>query len=212
MIWRYGKYILENLGPENVSILYQDNYYKKREDQQKDNNGHYNFDLPSSFHQDEFFEDIRKIKAGEKVWRKEYTFNNPEIIPSKILVSPNKIILVEGLFLFNEIKISNLFDRKIFIDCNIQKMIERRIKRDHEMRGYDKSDVNYKYENHVLPSYKNFILPYKKTADLVINNDSDNLNGAKELINNALKLESLQVEEKARLCSILAEFYKQENN
>ena len=62
-----AKYILENLGPENVSILYQDNYYKKREDQQKDNNGHYNFDLPSSFHQDEFFEDIRKIKAGEKI-------------------------------------------------------------------------------------------------------------------------------------------------
>ena len=182
-----AKYILENLGPENVSILYQDNYYKKREDQQKDNNGHYNFDLPSSFHQDEFFEDIRKIKAGKKVWRKEYTFNNPEIIPSKILVSPNKIILVEGLFLFNEIKISNLFDRKIFIDCSIQTMIERRIKRDHEMRGYDKSDVNYKYENHVLPSYKNFILPYKKTADLVINNDSDNLNGAKLTLEYILK-------------------------
>ena len=43
-------------------------------------------------------------------------------------------------------------------------------------------------------------------------NINDNLNAAKELINNALKLESLQVEEKARLCSILAEFYKQENN
>jgi len=43
-------------------------------------------------------------------------------------------------------------------------------------------------------------------------NINDNLNAAKELINNALKLESLQVEEKARLSSILAEFYKQENN
>jgi len=43
-------------------------------------------------------------------------------------------------------------------------------------------------------------------------NINDNLNAAKELINNALKLESLQMEEKARLCSILAEFYKQENN
>ena len=43
-------------------------------------------------------------------------------------------------------------------------------------------------------------------------NINDNLNAAKELINNALRLESLQVEEKARLCSILAEFYKQENN
>ena len=43
-------------------------------------------------------------------------------------------------------------------------------------------------------------------------NINDNLNAAKESINNALKLESLQVEEKARLSSILAEFYKQENN
>ena len=43
-------------------------------------------------------------------------------------------------------------------------------------------------------------------------NINENLNAAKELINNALKLESLEVEEKARLCSILAEFYKQENN
>ena len=43
-------------------------------------------------------------------------------------------------------------------------------------------------------------------------NINDNLNEAKELINNALRLESLQVEEKARLCSMLAEFYKQENN
>ena len=43
-------------------------------------------------------------------------------------------------------------------------------------------------------------------------NINNNLNAAKELINNALRLESLQVEEKARLCSILAEFYKQENN
>ena len=47
--------------------------------------------------------------------------------------------------------------------------------------------VNYKYENHVLPSYKNFILPYKKTADLVINNDYDNLNGAKLTLEYILK-------------------------
>tara|TARA_B000000565_G_scaffold249668_1_gene221315 strand:+ start:337 stop:1461 length:1125 start_codon:yes stop_codon:yes gene_type:complete len=43
-------------------------------------------------------------------------------------------------------------------------------------------------------------------------NNNDNLNAAKELINNALKLDSLPIEEKARVCSILAEFYKQENN
>ena len=47
-------------------------------------------------------------------------------------------------------------------------MIKRRIKRDSEKRGYDKADVLYKYENHVLPSYKKYILPFKKEADIII--------------------------------------------
>ena len=56
------KYILENLGNELVSILYQDNYYKKREEQLKDEKGNYNFDLPSSFHIDRQIDDIKRIK------------------------------------------------------------------------------------------------------------------------------------------------------
>ena len=181
------RYILEKLGSEVVSILYQDNYYKKREDQTKDDNGNYNFDLPSSFHQDEFIKDIIKVKNGEKVDREEYTFNNPCVSPKTVSVNPKKIILVEGLFLFHDDNIAKLFDRKIFIHCEVEKMIERRIKRDHEIRGYDKSDVIYKYENHVLPAYKNFILPYKKSVDLVINNDSDNLTGAESTLNYIIK-------------------------
>jgi len=95
------KYVLENLGSDNVSVIYQDNYYKKREEQTKDANGNYNFDLPSSFYLDEFIYDLKKIKNGEKVEREEYTFNNPDISPKIISVFPKKIILVEGLFLFN---------------------------------------------------------------------------------------------------------------
>ena len=169
------KYVLENLGSDNVSVIYQDNYYKKREEQTKDANGNYNFDLPSSFYLDEFIYDLKKIKNGEKIERKEYTFNNPEISP--------KIISVEGLFLFNNKEIVSLLDKSIFIDCNIDKMVERRIKRDHKIRGYDKSDVIYKYENHVLPAYNNFILPHKESVDKIINNDFDNSTGPESTLN-----------------------------
>ena len=92
------KYILENLGSNSVSVIFQDNYYKKREDQTKDQNGSYNFDLPSSFYLDEFINDLKKVKNGEKVEREEYTFNNPEVSPKLITVLPKKLILVEGLF------------------------------------------------------------------------------------------------------------------
>ena len=177
------KYVLENLGSDNVSVIYQDNYYKKREEQTKDANGNYNFDLPSSFYLDEFIYDLKKIKNGEKVEREEYTFNNQDISPKIISVFPKKIILVEGLFLFNNKEIVSLLDRSIFIDCDIDKMVERRIKRDHKIRGYDKSDVIYKYENHVLPAYNNFILPHKETVDKIINNDFDNSIGPESTLN-----------------------------
>ena len=148
-----------------------------------DANGNYNFDLPSSFYLDEFIYDLKKIKNGEKVERKEYTFNNPDISTKIISVFPKKIILVEGLFLFNNKEIVSLLDKSIFIDCHIDKKVERRIKRDHKIRGYDKSDVIYKYETHVLPAYNNFILPHKGTVNKIINNDFDNSTGPDSTLN-----------------------------
>lgn len=181
------KYVLENLGSKSISVIFQDNYYKKRVDQAKDQNGNYNFDLPSSFHINQFIKDLKRVKNGEKVEREEYTFNNPEVSPKVITVLPKKLILVEGLFLFNNKEIVSLLDKKIFIDCSIEKMIQRRIKRDNKIRGYDKSDVIYKYENHVLPSYKNFILPFKERVDVIIDNELDNPRGPESTLNYIIK-------------------------
>ncbi len=181
------KYVLENLGSKSISVIFQDNYYKKRVDQAKDQNGNYNFDLPSSFHINQFIKDLKRVKNGEKVEREEYTFNNPEVSPKVITVLPKKLILVEGLFLFNNKEIVSLLDKKIFIDCSIETMIQRRIKRDNKIRGYDKSDVIYKYENHVLPSYKNFILPFKERVDVIIDNELDNPRGPESTLNYIIK-------------------------
>ena len=175
------KFLKSSLGPEVLSVIYHDNYYKKREDQEKDRRGNYNFDLPSSFHQDELVEDLIKIKSGKSIVRKEYTFNNPKINPRSLRVEPKPIIILEGLFLFNDPNISKFLDKKIFIDCDLNVMIDRRITRDHEKRGYDKSDVLYKYNNHVLPAFNKFILPHKNKSDLIVNNSKNN-NSAPEAI------------------------------
>lgn len=175
------KFLKSSLGPEVLSVIYHDNYYKKREDQEKDRRGNYNFDLPSSFHQDELVEDLIKIKSGKSIIRKEYTFNNPRINPRSLRVEPKPIIILEGLFLFNDPNISKFLDKKIFIDCDLNVMIDRRITRDHEKRGYDKSDVLYKYNNHVLPAFNKFILPHKNKSDLIVNNSKNN-NSAPEAI------------------------------
>ena len=171
-------FIKKNLPENSVSIVFQDNYYKPREDQSKDENGNYNFDLPSSFNNNDFINDIKSLKAGKIIRRKEYNFNNPLVKPKFITVKQRPLIIVEGLFIFNNKKISKNFDKKIFISCDIKKMIKRRIERDSVKRGYDKADVLYKYENHVLPSYKKYILPFKKEADIIIDNNGDDNKGA----------------------------------
>ena len=171
-------FIKKNLPENTVSIMFQDNYYKLREDQSKDENGNYNFDLPSSFNNDDFINDIKSLKAGKIIRRKEYNFNNPLVKPKFITVKQRPLIIVEGLFIFNNKKISKNFDKKRFISCDIKKMIKRRIERDSVKRGYDKADVLYKYENHVLPSYKKYILPFKKEADIIIDNNGDDNKGA----------------------------------
>jgi len=177
------KYLAENLPKDLVSLVYQDNYYKKRGDQEKDKNGEYNFDLPTSFINEDLIADIKALRKGVSISRDEYNFNNPKIISNKIIVNPKPIIILEGLFLFNLPSLSKILDRKIFIDCETNLMIERRIKRDTKIRGYDKYDVLYKYENHVIPAYHKYILPYKKDVDLVIDNNKNDLSGAISALN-----------------------------
>ena len=177
------KYLIDNLPKDLISIVYQDNYYKKRGDQEKDTNGEYNFDLPTSFINEDLIVDIKALRKGVSISRDEYNFNNPKIISNKIIVNPKPIIILEGLFLFNLPSLSKILDRKIFIDCETNLMIERRIKRDTKIRGYDKYDVLYKYENHVIPAYHKYILPYKKDVDLVIDNNKNDLSGAISALN-----------------------------
>ena len=69
--------LFKEFSSHEVCLLSMDNYYKKREEQDKDCNDQFNFDLPTSFRREEFFNDLNKLIKGETVTIKEYTFNNP---------------------------------------------------------------------------------------------------------------------------------------
>lgn len=173
------EYLKERIPSSEVSFIFQDNYYKKREDQSKDKNGNYNFDLPSSFLNTELVEDIISLKKGNKVSRKEYNFNNPNIKQENIVVFPRRIIILEGLFILSDPNIKELIDHKIFIDSKTEIMLDRRIRRDSKMRGYDRIDVEYKFENHVIPSFMKYILPEKNNADFIVENNGNGNRAAK---------------------------------
>lgn len=166
------KELRQAFSESELCIISQDDYYFSREQQEVDENGVQNFDLPSSINKKDFLQDIEKLIAGQTVKKTEYTFNNKDAVPTVKYFRPAPIIIVEGLFVFHYKKIRKLLDLKVFFYAQENLKVIRRIKRDQVERGYPIEDVLYRYERHVMPSFKKYIEPYKEEADLVINNNA----------------------------------------
>jgi len=167
------KCFLKHFSDSEVSLVSQDDYYfPVPPDMTAEENKHFNFDLPDTIDHQHFEEDIQSLLEGRSITKKEYTFNNPSAIPKMLEIKSAPIIIVEGLFILHFKKISKELDLKIFIDADDDVALQRRIKRDLIERGYSHDDVMYKWVNHVVPAYKEFLLPYKNECDQVIVNNS----------------------------------------
>ncbi len=154
-----------------LCLISQDNYYKPRDQQHEDENGVRNFDLPGAIDREAFLDDLRKLKAGEDVVKKEYTFNNPAAEQRMLFLKTAPIIVVEGLFVQYFEEIDRELDLRVFVEAKDHVKMGRRIKRDQIERGYDLDDVLYRYQHHVMPVYESLIDPLKYHSDLVIPNN-----------------------------------------
>ena len=165
------KQLSNKINSNLISVISQDNYYKKRDSQLIDLNGFHNFDLPESIDKKNFYGDVVKLISGKNIEYLEYNYNNPKLKSNNKKIISNPIIIVEGLFIFHYKKINSLFNSRVFIDAELNLMIKRRLNRDLHERGYDKNDVEYRYRNHVIPAFKKFTEPYKNDSNLIINNN-----------------------------------------
>ncbi len=163
----------KDFSERKVSLISQDDYYLPKDQQVRDENGTINFDLPSCIDSDAFYNDLKKLLGGSTVQKEEYTFNNKSKTPTIKTFYPTEIILVEGLFIFHFPEIAKLLDLKIFLDAKENLKLIRRIKRDRIERNYPLDDVLYRYEHHVLPSFDQYLKPYKDSCDLIINNNTN---------------------------------------
>jgi uridine kinase len=161
----------DRLPAGSVCLVSQDDYYHPIERQAKDANGRVNFDLPGGIDLDLLADDLRSLAQGEPVYRKEYTFNQPDVEPRWIEVRPAPVILVEGLFVLHHPPVREQFDLKVFVDASETVQLERRLARDAAERGYGPSDVLYQWEHHVMPAYREFLLPYRSLCDLHVINE-----------------------------------------
>ncbi|MDF3077721.1 MAG: uridine kinase [Sphingobacteriaceae bacterium] len=166
------KCFLNHFSADEVCLVSQDDYYHPVGEMTQEENKQYNFDLPATINSEQFVKDIHKLLKGETVYKKEYTFNNPDAVPKTLEIKPAPIIIVEGLFILHFKEIAELLDLKLFIDTEEHIALERRLKRDLYERGYSHEDVTYKWINHVAPAYHEFLVPYKSDCHKIITNNT----------------------------------------
>jgi uridine kinase len=166
------KRFLDHFTADEVCLVSQDDYYiPVAHNMTAEENKLYNFDLPATVDHEHFEDDINKLLNRQTIFKKEYTFNNPNAVPKTLEIKSAPILIVEGLFILHFRGIANLMDMKIFVEADEDIALQRRLKRDLIERGYSNDDALYKWINHVVPAYKEFLLPYKNECDLVITNN-----------------------------------------
>ncbi|KQM69486.1 uridine kinase [Pedobacter sp. Leaf216] len=164
---------LHHFKQDEVTLVSQDDYYIPAGDMTQEENKLYNFDLPSTIDSEQFLRDIKQLMSGEVVYKKEYNFNNPLAVVKILEIKSAPIIIVEGLFILHFKEIAALLDHTIFVDADEQVALDRRIKRDGLERGYPEEDVLYKWHNHVVPAYKEYLLPYREACNKVVMNNTN---------------------------------------
>lgn len=88
---------------------------------------------------------------------------------------PTKVIIVEGILIFENQALRELMDIKIFVDTDADVRILRRIMRDVKKRGRSLDSVVKQYLTTVKPMHEQFVEPSKRFADIVVLEGGHNL-------------------------------------
>lgn len=153
---------------EQITILSHDFYYKEHSSLNYEERSKLNYDHPNSFDTDLMIQHIRQLKKGESIYRPVYDFTIHNRTDETVLVQPSKVIIVEGILIFENKELLDLLDIKVFIDTDADVRIIRRILRDVSERGRTLESVITQYLTTVKLMHEQFVEPSKKNADIII--------------------------------------------
>jgi uridine kinase len=160
--------ILDRVGHHNIAYLPHDAYYKDLRHLPENQRREINFDHPDSLDTPLLIEHIRQLQRWESVECPIYDFTTHSRTNHTINVSPQPIILVEGILIFAEAELRALFDIKIYVDTDADLRFIRRLQRDIDERGRTPESVIRQYLTTVRPMHLKFVEPSKRYADVII--------------------------------------------
>lgn len=159
----------------DIVVLEQDAYYAKKDNLSLEERKKLNYDHPSIIDFDLLISHVNDLKNGKSIEKPNYDFTNHIRMDKTTTLMPQDIIIVEGILIFVEEKLRDLFDMKIFVDTDDDIRLLRRIERDIKERGRTLEDIKKQYITTVKPMHNEFVEPSKKYADVIIPRGKENL-------------------------------------
>ena len=153
---------------EDVTILSHDNYYRRHDELTYDQRCQLNYDEPAALETDLMAHHLELLRQGQAIDCPVYDFTQHNRSDETIRIEPRKVIIVEGILIFENQPLRDLMDIKIFVDTDADVRLCRRIKRDVNKRGRSLESVLEQYQNTVKPMHEKYVEPSKKHADMVV--------------------------------------------
>ena len=161
------KNIIQRFGGA-VTVLSHDNYYKRHDELPLEEREKLNYDEPDALETDLMARHLEQLRRGEAIDCPVYDFTVHNRSDETIRVVPQRVIIVEGILIFENEPLRNLMDIRIFVDTDADIRLCRRIKRDVNKRGRTLESVLTQYQQTVKPMHEKYVEPSKRFADIVV--------------------------------------------
>lgn len=161
------KKLIQRFG-DDVSVIHHDNYYKAHHNMPYEERCKLNYDHPNAFDTDLLIRAVEDLKNGLEVTCPVYDFTIHDRSEETVTVKPARVIIVEGILIFESRELCSLMDIKLYVDTDADVRILRRITRDVRDRGRSLESVIDQYLQTVKPMHEQFVEPSKKNADIII--------------------------------------------
>lgn len=160
---------------DDVTVIGHDSYYKRQEGKTYEERARQNYDHPSAFDTELLIRHLRELKVGHSVRCPVYSYTDHNRTDETVEIFPSKVIIVEGILIFQNPTLRDMFDIKIFVEADADVRILRRCLRDVEERGRTLQSVVTQYLTTVKPMHEQFVEPSRKYADIVVLEGGHNL-------------------------------------
>ena len=165
------KAVTEALGPERVTLLTLDDYYKDQADMSMEERLAVNYDHPNAFDWRLMRQQIKALKDGQTIEKPTYDFKLRTRAERTEVIVPKDLIVVEGIMALVDRQLRELGDVRVFIQASAERRFLRRMVRDIKERGRTMESVVAQYFATVQPMYDEIVKPSSIYADLIVNND-----------------------------------------